>query len=124
MSAAVGFPLVVSFVCCWCALWAGRWVEPLCIYQCVLLVHISVHCISVGVDVRRGCMCTGGCGGACLPGWFSVCSGWLLVCAECARGFDWWDSFSVDADVFRCGWCGHSGMGLGLHGKGGTSLLL
>ena len=25
---------------------------------------------------------TGGCGGACLPGWFSVCSGWFW----CALG--------------------------------------
>ena len=36
--------------------------------------------------------------------------------AGCAWGFDWWDSFSVDTNAFWCGWCGHSGMGLGAVG--------
>ena len=56
-------------------------------------------------------VCISECGGAYLPGWFSVCSSWLLVCAGCAQGLVW-DSFSVQMDVFRCGWCGHSGVGL------------
>ena len=54
---------MVGFMCCWSALRtaAGRWVWPLRVYRCVLLLHISVHCsvlgaLLVGVGLC-GCRC-------------------------------------------------------------------
>ena len=47
---------------------------------------------------------TGGCEGARIPA-FGVC--WVY------SGFCWWGLVSVDIDVFRCGWCDRSGVGLG-----------
>ena len=62
---------------------------PVCTMGWAAPLHLSV-CISLSAaDSCAEVVCTAGCGGACLLDWFSVCSGLFLVCAECARGFDW-----------------------------------
>ena len=84
-------------------------------------IGVCGFCISLSTAGQWALMCGGGvhwwCEGACLPGWFSVCPsmfGLVFVCAGCAR--HWWDSLSVNMDVFRYGWCGHSEVGLGAVG--------
>ena len=73
--------MLVGFVCCQCALGAGWWVVSPSAF-----IGVSCFCIlflsTAGQQALIcGGVCTGGCGGACLPGWFLVCTG-------CVRDFD------------------------------------
>ena len=76
---------------------------------------VGVCCFCISLSTAGQALVGVGC---LFAWWFSVCSSWFLECGGCAWGFDWWDSFSVDTDVFQCGWCGHYGS---LRGKRGIS---
>ena len=96
-----GLLLIVGFMCHWRLQLADGFGPS---------AFIGVCCFCISVQCGRWCVvvvCIGGCGGAC-PSCvrvFGVC--WVYW------GLCWWGLFSVDADVFRCGWCGRSWVGLG-----------
>ena len=116
VSASGGLCLLPLFTGVWLVGWA------LCIYQCVLLLYISVHCRSLGVDVWRWCalvsvgvlVCL--VGSRCVPVGYWCALGVLRAWCEIHSLYRW--MFLGVVGVAIPGWAWR------LQGKCGTSLLL
>ena len=103
-----GLPLIVGFVCCWSATEDCSWPVDLA------PLLLSVCAASAYLCPMRALVC---CGGMHWWMWgclFFVCSSfWCMLSVLVGGGVCWWGLVSVDADVFRCGWCDRSWVVLG-----------